>query len=336
MMRLSNIVLNTAKYALIVCAIISLLLLESCSYMSGTRYDKETDMSETIDEEISNEISKINELHDEIAGERNYTVFHIKSAKGYDSNPCYMDSFDDILYITFGNYTPTTNFILKLFLDCEEVEYIVDDVQTDSYVFSLEREDIKTFKVKIVTDKDMSTTHELVTAVFLGPDTHICDLNATENKYGCVYHNTLLNDNCEKQESPEPDEPEEYLDLFYQGIVIGNQIDKRMDTVYIPPNEITVKCGETVKLSYRAGCYTDGVDNIALILMMDWQPIQFQGKDYIYIKNDPEKVSYGVLEFTAPMECGKYELTSFVIADPYGDKWPSMCDLGYRITLIVE
>ena len=336
MTTLLRVFLKVTKCGLTMCAIISLILLESCSSMDRTHYDEKPGILESIDDGLSDEISKINELHDQISDNHSYTIFHIRSTKGDDITPCYMESFDDALYITFGNYTPTHDFILKMFLDCEEVEFIIDDVQTDGYVFSLEREGIKTFKVKIVTDKDMSTTHELVTAIMFGPNTHVSDLNASDNKYGIVDHSTLSNDNCEKQEVPTPNDPDGYLDISFQGIMIGNQLDKITDAVYTPPIEITVEPEETVRLSYHTGHYTEGVESVAMILMLDWQPVQFQGKDFIHIKNDPKKVSYGILEITAPKERGKYELTSFAIADPYGDKWPIKCDLGYRITLTVE
>lgn len=335
MKRFINSTHSATRRIRVVCGLLSFMLLISCSFSSQTFFAETDDILNDIEEDLDT----LEEIQDEISeNSKSHVLFDIRSSKKFEPNPSmlYMDKIDDVIYISLGNYSPTEDFILKLFLDCEEAEFIVNEVQTDGYVFSLENGKRETFEIRLVTDKDMSTTHDFVAAVFFGPETHISDLNTTDNRYGCVSHKILSNSDSLPHEQPLQNEPEEYLDVQYQGIVIGTQIDYKMKEVFLPPCEITVKSGEMVRLSYRAGRYDQGIDNMSVVLMLDWKPIRFQDSDYFCIKNEPDKLSYGVIEFSAPTESGRYDLTSFVIPDPFGDKWLMSCELGYRITLIVE
>jgi hypothetical protein len=114
--------------------------------------------------------------------------------------------------------------------------------------------------------------------------------------------------------------------------------EKDDNQVFYPPMEIGASSGETIKLAYRVGNY-DNADDVLFIVLLDWQQQTLDGNSFIHLVNKPNYMGYGEIEITAPLEKGKYEITGFVVVNPFElrDDYNFMGnDTCYRFTLTVE
>jgi hypothetical protein len=134
-------------------------------------------------------------------------------------------------------------------------------------------------------------------------------------------------------------EPEKYLAVQYQGLMLNTDFDD-VDNVPVnfPPKTFTVKAGETVKLAYRAGMY-ENTNNIAICVFLDFEQLRLNGETVLNIGNKEDKISFGTFEFTAPKEAGMYDIVAFVSPAPYKLRNADnahLNDVARRFTLIVE
>lgn len=246
----------------------------------------------------------------------------------------------DDIYISFGNLTQNTNYILKLFLDYEETEFYINGELTDGYYFSMDEGDSQIFKVRLNTEKDLEWSRHLTAVVYTSPQVHFNEIEAVTNNAGIILNYEISAPDSERnvEEIVAPSKPDAWYELQYEGLVIGTQFETETDIVRIPPKEISAKAGETVRMSYRAGHYPKA-ESALFILLLDWKQTKINGNDFVYIENDPTKIGYGIIEFTAPSEPGSYELEAFIITDPFELMVPESfrtADQTYRMTLVVS
>lgn len=252
----------------------------------------------------------------------------------------YLENLTDDLYISFANLTGNKNYILKLFLDYKENEFYINNELTDGYYFSADEGKSQIFKVRLNTENDMEMSHHLTAVIYTVPQVHFGDIGESTNHAGLILNYEISAPDSERkvEEICAPGKPDEWYELEYQGLVIGTQFETETDVVRIPPTEISAKAGETVKMSYRAGKYRDS-ESVLFVMLLDWKQTKINGSDFVYIENDPAKIGYGTIEFTAPNEPGSYEIEAFIVTDPFDimdpDKFHSS-DQAYRMTLTVE
>lgn len=85
----------------------------------------------------------------------------------------YLDSITDNLNIQFANLTEyDSEYILKLFLDYEEIEYFIDDEIKNGYVFQAKSDESLIIPVKLNSSIDFNNSHILTVAVLTGPNKH--------------------------------------------------------------------------------------------------------------------------------------------------------------------
>jgi hypothetical protein len=256
----------------------------------------------------------------------------------------YLDNIDDTLNVQFANLTETNSeYILKLFYDYEEVPFTVngEGAFVSSHVFVVDSIESVVIPVNLDSGLRFDDSHFLTVAVLTAPNSHAVDLDLMSNSYGMTITFELTNRNGSRQinESPIAQEPMSFLQLQYQGLMLNLDFDAsdNVSTMF-PPKEIRVSSGETVRLAYRTGNYEYG-DDVLFIVLVDWQQQVINNKPFIHTINKPGFISLGVIEFTAPLEKGKYEITGFVVTSPFelrgGDNfWIN--DTCHRFTLIVE
>lgn len=254
----------------------------------------------------------------------------------------YLEAIDDNLNVQFANLTDSNSeYILKLFLDYTEIEYMLDGEIRSEYVFTADAGESLVFPITLSTDMPFDTSHILTIAILTAPNEHANTLNLMSHSYGMVLSYELANSALERQmiESATIEEPSKYLTLSYQGIILNEDFTTENNTsVKFPPQKMEVKSGEPVNLAYRVGNY-EACDDVIVVVLVDWKQQMINDKPYLHIANKTGYVGYGTLEFAAPSQAGEYEVTAFVVADPYelknGDNFHTH-DTSYRFTLIVE
>lgn len=254
----------------------------------------------------------------------------------------YLNAISDNLNVQFANLTNNdSEFILKLFLDYKEIQFYIKDELVNSYIFQTKAGESFVFPVNVDSTIELNSSHILTVAVLTAPQKHAKTSDLMSNSYGVVlsYELAPKNGNRDMEINNICDEPMEYLELNYQGLMLNSDFEKEENTiVQFPSKDYIVYAGERVELAYRAGNY-DNAEDLLIIVLVDWQQQLINEADYIYIRNSPGYISYGTLEFTAPLEAGEYEVTAFVVDQPFNLKDSDSFhthDTAYRFTLTVQ
>lgn len=254
----------------------------------------------------------------------------------------YLDSISDNLNVQFANLTKNNSeYVLKLFLDYKEISFYINGELTDSHIFQIEAGKSSVFPINLDSSVELSSSHFLTIAVLTAPQKHAKDSNLMSNSYGVVLSYELAPKNGDRimLSNEICREPLEYLKLNYQGLMINSdfeQIDNAI--VQFPSNDYVAKPGESIELAYRAGNY-DNAEDLLIIVLVDWQQQTISNAEYIYTRNSPGYISYGTLNFDAPLEAGQYEVTAFVVDQPFNLKDSDSFhthDTAYRFTLTVQ
>ena len=254
----------------------------------------------------------------------------------------YLNAISDNLNVQFANLTDKdSEYILKLFLDYKEIQFHMNGDLVNSYIFQAEAGDSYVFPVNIDSTIELSNSHILTVAVLTAPQKHAKAVDFMSNSYGVVLSYELAPKIGKREiiRSDTFDEPLAYLELNYQGLMLNSDFEGADNTiVQFPSKDYIAAPGDKIELAYRAGNY-DNAEDILIVVLVDWQQQSINGADYIYIRNIPGYISYGTLEFTAPAEAGEYEVTAFVVDQPFelkdSDSFHTH-DTAYRFTLTVQ
>lgn len=254
----------------------------------------------------------------------------------------YLNTISDNLNVQFANLTNNdSEYILKLFLDYKEVQFSLNGELLSSYIFQTKAGESYIFPVNIDSEIELNNSHILTVAVLTAPQKHAKASDLMSNSYGVVlsYELAPKSGNREIMLSDILDEPLEYLELNYQGLMLNSDFEKAENTiVQFPSKDYVVAPGDKIELAYRAGNY-DNAEDLLIVVLVDWQQQSINDADYIYIRNAPGYISYGTLEFNAPLEAGEYEVTAFVVDQPFNLKDSDSFhthDTAYRFTLTVQ
>lgn len=228
---------------------------------------------------------------------------------------------------------------LQVLVDYQQVPLIVDGKKCDTYY--IEAEDNISIEKKIILDKDIdrSVDHKITALLINDLQFHAGDLER-HIEINAAYFDAFLF--CDKKkdslvrpqkeyEIPISEYEEEFPQIFLTQDETGNK-------KAIPQNLIHAKPGETFRLYYHLGGFTNSEETVVFVDIGEKQT-KINGKDYLlFHSDDPTKVLYGELELTAPMEEGKYEISAWAVNNPYGEIEMRMQGLygGPRITLSVE
>lgn len=308
------------KTTSIILVIIMLLLLASC-----------------------NDITNNDDFADEYRNYGNMLVLGlVNDTELTENGVVYLNTISDSLNIQFANLTDNdSEFILKLFLDYKEVRFSLNGELLSSYIFQTRAGESYIFPVNIDSAIELNNSHILTVAVLTAPQKHAKASDLMSNSYGVVlsYELAPKSGNREIILSATLDEPLEYLELNYQGLMLNSDFEKTENTiVQFPSKNYVVAPGDKIELAYRAGNY-DNAEDLLIVVLVDWQQQSINDTDYIYIRNAPGYISYGTFEFTVPYEAGEYEITAFVVDQPFNLKDSESFhthDTAYRFTLTVQ
>ena len=262
-----------------------------------------------------------------------------------ESGLIYLDKITDTLNVQFANLTEdNTEYILKIFYDYEEVFYFVNSGSglINSYTFTADSRESLVIPITLDENLVFNNSHLLTVAVLTAPNKHAVDLDIMTNSYGMsmTFELTQKSEVRQINDTPTAQEPTEFLQANYQGMMLNVDFELNENTsVYFPPKEIRAKSGDTINIAYRVGNYEDTGD-VLFIVLVDWQQQRFNAnKPYIHIVNNYGYVGYGIIEITAPLEKGKYEITGFAVNNPFelrnAENFHTN-DTCHRFTLIVE
>jgi hypothetical protein len=231
-----------------------------------------------------------------------------------------MNMITDDLHLTLISKTTNDfNCVMKLLFDYNEIQFTVNGTLVDSYEFSVKSSDSLEIQFNLPESLSFDEPHILTAVIMPNFDKHAYDgssdgvpplskdfeLVPSANADGAITANSA------------PELPDKFLSIQYQGIMLNSDFSaENAEGVDFPKRFIETAAGETVRVAYRAGNYDDS-DDMLLIALLGGDPIHFNGKPYIHLKNEPCKIAYGVLEFPAPDIPGKYELFGFVTKSPY-------------------
>jgi hypothetical protein len=260
-----------------------------------------------------------------------------------ENNVVYIDDIAGNLHIILScALTHATDFALKLLVDYQEEPFYIDGMVYDTVIFQVNAFDVKELAFQLAnTAIDLDKSHILTVIAIpdayknVGTDDGLLQRVA----YSVDYELSKPDRERTITRLSRPSEPDRYLNIPYQGIMLNTDFDAvDVNFVNFPPKTITVKAGETVTLAYRAGNYEDS-DDIIFYVFAGFEQLKIDGKRFLNITNRAGKISFGTFDFIAPAEAGKYDITAFVSSAPYEARNANNAhinDCARRFTLIVE
>lgn len=253
-----------------------------------------------------------------------------------------LDSIDDTLNIQFANLTEhTSEYVLKVFLDYAEVDFFIEDVLRNSYIFQVEAGESVILPIHLEPSNEFNSSHMLTVGIFTAPQKHAKQINLMSNSYGVVLTYEIIPRKSSRGELRSVDykDASDYLRVDYQGIMLNTDFSPLDDAqVYFPPIDIIASPEEKITLAYRAGNY-DNSGGILISVLVNWSQQPLDGVPYLYVKSKSGYISFGEIEIKAPPEPGEYEVVAFVVNQPFEHKNAEtfhMHDTAYRFTLTVQ
>jgi hypothetical protein len=190
-----------------------------------------------------------------------------------DTDPTELNSvrlakITDNLHITIQARIPhASNCALKLLLDYNEVEFMVDGKKYSLYPFEVKTEDSFEIPVNLRGDIDFSRAHILTVVVLPDYEEHAADgfqfaIRPLAMDFELIPESGL--NDIEKKTMPI--QPEHFLSIPYSGLMFNtdfNPVDS--SAVLFPPKSVEVATGETVKMACYAGNY-ENTDDVLLYM----------------------------------------------------------------------
>jgi hypothetical protein len=201
----------------------------------------------------------------------------------------YMEKITDNLHVTISAKTSMDfNCELKLLLDYNEIEFLVDETKYTSYPFQVKASDNFEIPINLLEDINFEQSHILTLIVIPNSDKHKADGFAFKiTPLSKDYELTPTKGINDISRKTTPILPEKFLSIQFSGLMLNTDyvaIDS--NAVNYPPKNIEVTKGEIVKLAYRVGNY-EKTDNILFYVLLAGKQIQINGKPFIHLKNEP-------------------------------------------------
>lgn len=249
-----------------------------------------------------------------------------------------MNSLNDYLYAEVENAGKNREFVLKVYIDYEEVAIKINGHSYNSFYFSLNDKSLEQISFLLPNNIDESKRHKLTVFLISGANINAGNLSENlTNSYSIVLDYLLLFE-CSDSFIDLDDEYtsiETLNNKSYQGLLFNIDYSKG-ESNKLPPKEITIESGEKIKLAYRVGGYED-TECYAIILMINWNAVKIDNQFYKLVKTDKGKVGYGEFLLQIPLNEGKYEVTGWVIPNPFNENKLNLfpLDSSYRFTINV-
>ena len=229
------------------------------------------------------------------------------------------------------------NFMIKLYLNYEEISFFIDDLEYKNYEFSIGESKSITIPLKLKNINPL-TNSKLTVFLIASPEISASDINELPtDSYGIVL-DYFLSVNNTTENVIELNQNSSNADIYFEEpfytFVINNDFSESNEAKY-PPNSLKVSQGETVELAYRIGADIT-TDKVLLCLNVGWKQTAIDNQPYKIINIQKDKACYGTFTIKAPNKPGKYEISSFLVENP--NEWSEYVPLrkSLRFTLEVE
>lgn len=208
---------------------------------------------------------------------------------------------------------------VQIFLDYHQIPFIVDGKTYDTYYIEAWNDISLTKQITLAADIDRSVDHK-ITALLLN------DLQAGAGELLYVVGNGIRMDAlliCDEKKGrllrPEAAYETEYKEYEEISGGIFLTLETGEDKRRIPDDVIHAKSGEKVKVYYHLAGSAQAKEALVFLNIGEKQA-KVNGKDFLLFQDMAEdRVLYGELEMTAPMEVGRYDVSAWVVYNPYGE-----------------
>lgn len=227
---------------------------------------------------------------------------------------------------------------VQIFLDYHQIPFTVDGKTYDTYYMEAWNDISFTKEITLAADIDRSVDHKITALLFN-------DLQAGAGELLYMIGNgtqvdALLICDEKKGQLVRPKTAYETAYQEYEGISGGIflTLEKGEEKIRIPDDTIHVGPGETVKVYYHLAGAAQAKEALVFLTIGEKQVI-VNGKDFLLFQEPAKnRVLYGELEMIAPMEPGKYDVSAWVVYNPYGetDGIGQSVEHSPRFTLCVE
>lgn len=251
-----------------------------------------------------------------------------------------MESGLDNLYIMIENAGMERKMAVQIFIDYVQVPILIDGQEYITYMVDADERFSKEFCFQFRDRINESVNHKITVVMTAYAD--INEMNAgdeiTFGSHSLAFDMILkFSDKNElfTDELYDYEEARELYEDMYSGLIINTDLEefKRKS----PPRSLEVKPGEKIKLSYHAGGYDD-CQEVLILLSLGMEQTQVNSQNFIKCKVSDGEIFNGILEITAPIEEGKYDLTGWLIKDPFSESAPAYVPLSDipRFTIDVQ
>ena len=216
--------------------------------------------------------------------------------------------------------TDTRKMALQILVDYIQVPFVVDGKVYDTYYIEAEDNFSLTKQIQLAADLDRTVDHKIVIMLINDLQVHAADSKIPILASASVSNQLLVCDE-EKNELIRPDQEyeaviDQYEEEFF-GIFLTQ--DANGDKKEIPQRIVYAKPGQTVKVYYHLGGFTDSSEVLVFLNVGETQT-KINGKDFLLFQTQsPTQILYGEFELTAPLEEGQYEVSAWAVSNPYGE-----------------
>lgn len=243
----------------------------------------------------------------------------------------------DNMYLMIENAGKERNIAIQILVDYIQVPILIDNTEYFTYYVSADSHHSEEICFRLKEELDENIDHKLMALMTISADTNAKDREGehTSNDYSLAYDLILTfegkeNNTLAESQYQYTDSIEIYEDMWH-GLLINNDITDFKRSV--PPKEIVVNVNEQIELQYQVGGYND-CEDVVFVLLLGMQQIKVNGQNYIYCKTENNKISKGTITIQVPSEPGLYDLTGWVVKNPFDEKIECIpLDATYRFTI---
>lgn len=232
----------------------------------------------------------------------------------------------DNLYIEIENAGQERKMAIQIFIDYVQVPIRVDGTEYLTYMIDADERFSEEFCFQLSGEIDESVNHKMIAAMTIFADKH--EINSleerTDNRYSLAYDLILQFSGNEVKDMGTTklyayEEPRDIYQTMWEGLIMNSDLEEFGRK--FPDKSIDAKPGEKIKLQYHVGGFEGGQEAI-IILSLNMKQIQINSQNYLVCNLGDDEIHNGVLEIDAPDEEGFYDLTGWVIKDPFSESDP--------------
>lgn len=247
----------------------------------------------------------------------------------------------DNLYFLVESAGQQREIAVQIFIDYVQVPIIIDGEEYLTFFIDADEKFSQEYCFVINKELDESVDHKLTAVMTVATDKNAANVEGEYpfNDYSIAYDEILDIQGNSDQIIPDSlydyEEPHEtYKDMWY-GLIINDDTEEFRRKV--PEKEITVEPDAEIELQYQVGGYED-CSEVLFLVSLDMQQIPINNQNFLKLQVTDGKISNGILKLRTPSEPGLYDLTGWIIKDPFSEKAPKYTplDAAYRFTLNVR